>query len=129
MRNNIEQPTAVLLLRARHLSADGHDWEAEERAIALQRESCITAAEQLGAEVIAEYVEHGGAGSIAHRPRVRMMLDELRILRDVNYVIVDTADRLTRRVADWEEIRLELEAAGARLIVARELLDGREEAA
>lgn len=124
-----EQPAAVLFLRARHIGADGRDWEAEEHMIARQRDNCAKAAELLAADIIAEYVEHGGAGAVEHRPQVLMMLDELRVYRDAKFVIIDTMDRLARKVGDWRQIELELEAAGAELIVAQEILKERKEAA
>lgn len=129
MGTKIEQPAAVLFMRARHIGADGRDWQVEYHMIARQRDNCVKVAEALSAKVVAEYVEHGGAGGIEHRSPVLMMLDELRIYRDTNYVIIDTRDRLARKVADWRQIELELEAAGATLIVAQEFLQSRKEVA
>lgn len=109
---------AVIFLRARHRTADGNDRAAEERLIAAQRDRCMTAAAKLGADVIREYVEHGGTGSINKRPELRLMLEELRALHDVDYVIVTSMDRLCRKVADAEAIRFELDATGAELVMA-----------
>jgi DNA invertase Pin-like site-specific DNA recombinase len=46
------------------------------------------------------------------------MLDELHALRDADYVIVASIDRLTRMHADFNQVEFELEIAGAQLIIA-----------
>lgn len=118
MNTNSHQPTAVLFLRARHIGADGRDLEQENKLLAAQREQCRHMAASLGANVIREYAEHGGSGRLDTRPELRLMLDELRALRDVDYVIVTSADRLWRATSDADAIRFEIEAAGAHLVFA-----------
>lgn len=118
MHNNSTQATAVIFLRARFLGQDGRDHDQEQQMIAVQRVACEQAAEMLGAEVIREYVEYGGTGSIDTRPALRLMLDELRALRDATYIIVTHHDRLVRRTHDAVAISLEIEAADATLITA-----------
>lgn len=118
MNTNVNQPAAVLFLRARHIGADGRDRKQENNLLAAQREQCEGAAVRLGADIIREYVEHGGTGSIDTRPELRLMLDELRALRDVDYVITAGTDRLWRAKHDGEAIRFEIEAAGAHLLFA-----------
>jgi len=46
------------------------------------------------------------------------MLDELLALRDVQYVIVTSPDRLTRRADVMATILREIQAAGAELVTA-----------
>lgn len=117
--------TAIIFLRARYLGQGDRDREIELHMIAAQREACEQAAERLGAEIIREYVEYGGTSSIDKRPELRLLLDELRALRDVRYVIVTSPDRLARTMTDWTTIRFELEAAGAELIIASHTMSNR----
>lgn len=115
---NTKQKRAVIFLHARHLGLTGRDRDAENRMIADQRTRCLLMAAEQDAEVVREYVEHGGAGHIDNRPTVRLLLDELRALRDVDYVIITSYDRLARRGDDWARLDLEFEAAGAKLLIA-----------
>lgn len=115
---NTEPKRAVIFLRARHLGLTGRDHDAEQRMIAEQRDRCLLMAAEQDAEVVREYVEYGGAGHLDHRPTVRLLLDELRALRDVDYVIITSYDRLAGRREDWARLDLELEAAGATLLIA-----------
>ena len=118
MNTNVNQPAAVIFLRARHIGTDGRDREQEDTLIAAQRQQCRHLAASLGANVIREYAEHGGSGRLDTRPELRLMLDELRALRDVDYVIAAGTDRLWRANSDGEAIRFEIEAAGAHLVFA-----------
>ena len=115
-------PTAVVFLRARHLGQGGRDQEREQHLIAHQRAMCEQAGDALGAQIIREYVEFGGSGSIDKRPVLRLMLDELRALHDTTYLIVTSPDRLVRRTHDAAVISLELEAAGTELITAASVM-------
>ena len=117
--NNTSQTNAVMLLRARHLGGDDRQSRAMERAmIAAQRQQCRQAVDRLNAHLVREYVEYGGTGAIDKRPQLQLLLDELRMLRDVRYVIVSAGDRLTRQVSAWHAIQFELEAASAELVIA-----------
>lgn len=107
---------AVIFLRGRHGNV------ADQRQLAAERDTCYRAATHLGLVVIREYVEHGGTGQIQRRPGLRLLLEELRALRDAGYVVVTRLDHLARTQTDRRASELELEAAGARLIVASELL-------
>jgi DNA invertase Pin-like site-specific DNA recombinase len=121
MNTKTTQKRAVIFMRAREIGAFGlRDRMVERAMIEWQREQCREVAQQLNATVVRENEEHGGTGSIHKRPKLRLMLDELRALRDVDYVIVTRLDRLTRNFADWNQIRFELEAVGAELIIADE---------
>jgi len=103
-------------MRARHTNKTGRDADMEERMIAHQRAECERIARQLHATVIREYVEYGGTGSIAKRPQLRLMLDELLALHDVTYVITEKPDRIARQTNDLRTVHLELEASGATLV-------------
>lgn len=117
---------AVLFLRARHTAQDSNAREWEHQLIGHQRAVCEQAATVLDAKIIREYVEFGGAGSIEKRPTLRLMLDELRALRDTDYVIVASPDRLVRRTHDAAAISLELEAAGAELVTATNIIRNKD---
>ena len=111
-----------MYLRTRHPEQDSGDREIKRRMIAAQRAACEQAAEALKAKIIREYVEYGGTDGIDKRSELRLLLDELRALRDVRYVIVTHIDRLARTVTDWAAIRFELEAVGAELITAANVM-------
>jgi hypothetical protein len=117
VHNNATQPTAVTFLRARALGLNGPDHEREQQMIAWQRAACEQAAQQLGAQVIREYVEYGGTGRIDTRFVVRLMLNELYRRHDTTYLIVDKAERLGKPMTQ-AMISLKIQAAGAELIIA-----------
>src|SRR2546430_13256424 len=97
MNTKTTQKRTVIFMRAREIGAFGlRDRMVEHAMIEWQREQCHETAQQLNAEVVREYEEHGGTGRLDKRPQLRLMLDELRALRDVDYVIVTRLDRLTR---------------------------------
>lgn len=107
---------AVIFIRARHVGDNVR--EAEEWQIAAQRRICQETAQQLGVAVTGEYIEHGGTGSLERRPILRQMYAELLQRRDVAYVITTSVDRLARRTADLASIQLDIQAAGAELVLA-----------
>jgi DNA invertase Pin-like site-specific DNA recombinase len=121
MTNHQTNAQAILFLRTRPGSF-GFDPQAQQHQLAAQRDVCRQIADHLGLAVIREYAESGGTGPISRRPQLRLLLEELRTLRDASYVIVAHLDRLTRTMADCWTIELELEAAGAKLIIASQLL-------
>jgi DNA invertase Pin-like site-specific DNA recombinase len=113
-----------MFIRANNINIDGEQRQRYSRDLFIdqQRALCRHAARSLNATLIREYVEHGGTGKLATRLELRLMLDELRALRDVDYVIVTSPDRLARTITDWATIRFELEAAGTELIIATQML-------
>lgn len=107
MNSTVTQPKAVIFLREQ----------------GQEDESCKQTAEALGAQVIREYVDNSyssGADSIDERPTLRLMLDELHT-HDTQYVIVTGPDRLTRRVDVMAAILLEINTAGATLILSQKI--------
>lgn len=110
---------AVLFIRARHAGTD--EQAATEAQISAQRAAGQEAAQQLNAEIVHEYVEHGGTDRLERRPVVRQMLAELAQTRDIDYVITSGYDRLARRVSDLQDIEAGVEAAGAVLAIPGEL--------
>lgn len=115
-----ERATAVLFLHARPLGTDRQHDPLASAAIARQRSQVQMTAARLGAEVVREYVEYGGGGGIGHRAELRLMLEELRMLRDVDYLITSDPAALGRSRADQTAVAFELEAAGVQLVTAAE---------
>jgi DNA invertase Pin-like site-specific DNA recombinase len=108
---NAEVKTAVIFLRACRPNVNGG-----LDLIDVQRAQCMALAERLNATVIREYVEYGGTAMLDKRPELKLMLDELRALRDIDYIIAVDVDRLARRLDDWAAIDLELTTSGAKLV-------------
>src|SRR5579872_6801217 len=107
-------PTAVVYLR---VSSDGQMNKAhdpEGYSIPGQRESCQRHAEQLGARIVAEFVESGRSGTNTQRPALQDMLAKLPGLRPT-YVIFYDLSRVARD--DFDALRLlrEIEGNGSKL--------------
>lgn len=115
---------AAMFIRANNVNTNGEQRQRYSRDpfIDQQRALCRHAARALNATLIREYVEHGSSGKLTNRPELRLMLDELRALRNLDYLIVTTPDRLTRRTDDWTTITFELAAAGTELVIATQML-------
>jgi site-specific DNA recombinase len=114
---------AIIYLRvstARQASVGG---EVEGYSIPAQRAACCRKAEELGAEVVQEYVDAGASARSIDRPALLELLDRLNDERDVDYVIVHKVDRLARDRADDVTIGLTIHKAGAVLVSASEQID------
>jgi DNA invertase Pin-like site-specific DNA recombinase len=105
---------------ARQASTGG---ETEGYSIPAQREACPRKAEELGAEVVQEYVDAGASARSIDRPALQQLLDRLNDERDIDYVIVHKVDRLARDRADDVKIGLAIHKAGAILVSASEQID------
>src|SRR6185312_13299475 len=93
--------TAVLYLRVSTASQVQTDYDPEGISIPAQRLACQRKAEQMGAEVVAEYVEPGrSATTIEKRPVFQQMLERIKRDRDADYVIVYNLSRLNRNRVD-----------------------------
>ncbi len=107
-------PTAVVYLR---VSSDGQMNKAhdpEGYSIPGQREACLRHAAQLGAEVVAEYVEAGRSGTNTQRPALQDMLTKLPELRPT-YVIFYDLSRVARDDFDALWLLREIEGNGSKL--------------
>src|SRR5438105_11457729 len=104
---------AVIYLRVSTLKQASSGGEAEGYSIPAQRQACRRKAEELGAEVVDEYVDAGASARSADRPALQELLDRLRERRDVEYVICHKVDRLARNRADDVAIGLTIHKAGA----------------
>jgi site-specific DNA recombinase len=95
----------------------------EGYSLPAQREACIRKAEQLGADVIAEYLDRGESAKTTDRPELQRMLLRIRERRDVDYVILDKIDRFARNRRDDANLMFEMKAAGAQLVSVKENID------
>lgn len=95
---------------------------AEGFSIPAQREALQRKAIELGATVVAEFIDAGESAESADRPNLQRMLDYIEANR-VGYVIVLKVDRLARNRRDDVEITARILGAGARLASATENID------
>ena len=65
---------AVLYLRVSTAKQAKTDLDPEGLSLPAQRESCIRKAEELGAEVVDEYVDRGESAKTVDRPQFRKMV-------------------------------------------------------
>jgi DNA invertase Pin-like site-specific DNA recombinase len=97
--------------------------EPEGYSIPAQREACQAKATELGAEVIAEYVDRGESAKTADRPELKALLARLEEKRDLDVVIVHKVDRLARNRYDDATITYALHEAGVELVSVTENID------
>ena len=91
-------------------------------SIPAQREGNLRKAEQLGAVIVAEFVDAGESARKADRPELMRMIEYVKANR-VSYCIVNKVDRLARNRADDVAIHLALKEAGVMLVSATENID------
>ena len=87
---------AVIYLRVSTAEQAHGDGASEGYSIPAQRDACTRKAHDLGAEVVAEFVDRGESARSAARPGLQLMLGRLAEHKDVDYVIVHKIDRLAR---------------------------------
>ncbi len=114
--------TAVIYLRVSTKEQAERGGEAEGFSIPAQRDACIRKAEQLGGQVVEEFVDAGESARSSSRPDLQRMLTYLQ-QESVQYVIVHKVDRLARNRADDVEITLAIQKAGATLVSVSENID------
>ncbi|WP_414976542.1 recombinase family protein [Gordonia sp. (in: high G+C Gram-positive bacteria)] len=113
---------AVIYLRVSTKDQARRGGEAEGFSIPAQREACTRKAEQLGAEVTAEFIDAGESARSSARPELQRMLESISRY-PVDYVIVHKVDRLARNRFDDVTINLAIQKAGAKLISVTENID------
>ncbi|MHB1171803.1 MAG: recombinase family protein [Lacisediminihabitans sp.] len=91
-------------------------------SIPAQREADKQHVHQLGALVVAEFVERGRSGRSTDRPELQRMLEYVS-LRQIDYAIVHKVDRLARNRADDATITSALRSAGVRPVSSTEGID------
>jgi site-specific DNA recombinase len=123
MPNQESKKRAIIYLRVSTTEQVHTDFDADGYSIRAQREACRRIADQLGANVIDEYVDRGESAKSAARPALQEMLRRLRAEADVDYVIVHKVDRLARSREDDISIAIAIRKAGAQLVSATENID------
>ena len=113
---------AVIYLRVSTLKQAQTD-DADGYSLPAQQEACMRKAAQLGVEVVEIYIDRGESAKTAERPEFQRMLNRIRHLRDIDYVIVDKIDRFARNRRDDANILFELRVAGTQLISVKENID------
>jgi site-specific DNA recombinase len=115
-------PRALLYLRVSTKEQAEMGGQEEGFSIPAQREACRRKAEQLGAEVIDEFVDRGESARSANRPQLQRLLAYVAKFA-VDYVIVHKVDRLARNRVDDVQINLAFKQAGAQLVSVTENID------
>lgn len=118
----VASKTAVIYLR---VSTDkqvrtAHD--PEGYSLPVQREACTRYAAQLGARVVAEFVEPGRSGTSTNRPALQEMLKALPELRP-DYAIFYDLSRAARDDFDALWLLREIESHGTKLESTLERID------
>ena len=114
--------TAVIYLRVSSLGQVNKGFDPEGYSIPAQREACRHYADQLGAQVIREYVEPGKSGTTTKRPALQKMLAELGELHP-DYAIFYDLSRVARDDFDALWLLREITAAGCKLESTLERID------
>jgi site-specific DNA recombinase len=115
---------AVLYLRVSSKGQVNTDYDPEGLSIPAQRSSCVRKAEQMGLNVVSEYVEPGkSATEMTRRVAFQQMLERIRREKDIDYVIVYELSRLTRNRTDDAIVMADLKKRGVTLISATESID------
>ena len=115
---------AVLYLRVSSQSQVNTDYDPEGLSIPAQRTSCERKAEQMGLDIIREYVEPGrSATRMDQRPVFQSMLDDIKNERDVDYVLVYKLSRMNRNRVDDALVLVNLRKYKVTLVSATESID------
>jgi site-specific DNA recombinase len=114
---------AVSYLRVSTSSQAETDFDAEGYSIPAQREAHQREAGRLGAVIVAEFVDIGESAKTADRPELQTMLEFVRELGCISYVIVHKVDRLARSREDDVAINIAIRHAGAQLVSCTENID------
>ena len=114
-------PRAALYLRVSSPRQVKTDYDPEGLSLPSQREHCQRKARELGAEIVREYIEPGvSAKSLIHRKAFKQMIEDIRELRDIDYVIVWSISRWARNQEDHWTARGLVKRVGAKLISVKE---------
>ncbi len=116
------QSLAVIYLRVSTKEQAEKGGLAEGYSIPAQREALERKAKDLGAVVVAEFVDAGESAKSADRPNLQRMLAHIEQTK-VDYVIVHKVDRLARNRKDDVDINVRIVSAGAKLVSATENID------
>ncbi len=117
MSQDVRAKRAVLYLRVSSRGQVETDYDPEGNSIPAQRKACQRRAEELGMEVVDEYVEPGKSGmTVDGRPKFLEMMARIRNEKDVGAIIVYARSRMHRDTADAAITRRELKKLGVQLV-------------
>jgi DNA invertase Pin-like site-specific DNA recombinase len=110
---------AVLFIRVNHRGVGS----PQTAAMLAERQRAIgqTVADQLGAHIVREYIDSGGAVRVEDRAELQTMLADLADMGTIDYVIASDQSRLSRNAADYIQILHAVQTAGA-LIATPEIV-------
>jgi site-specific DNA recombinase len=95
----------------------------EGLSLPTQRDACRRKAEELGAEIVGEYIERQSAKSAAKMEKQKLMLADLGTRGDIDYVITLKVERFSRNRFDEAIVGQALDALGVELASATESID------
>jgi site-specific DNA recombinase len=114
----------VLYLRVSSKRQVNTDYDPEGISLPAQRDACLRKAQQLGLEVVDEYVEPGQSGrEMTKRVAFQQMLERIRNQRDIDHVMVYKLSRMNRNRIDDAFVLTELRQRNVSLISATENID------
>ncbi|MBX7268830.1 recombinase family protein [Micromonospora sp. Llam7] len=114
---------AVSYLRVSTRAQTETDYNEDGLSLAAQREANQRKADQLGAVIVAEFMDKAESAKAADRPELQAMLQFVRELGNISYVIVDKVDRLARNREDDVLINIAVRQAGAQFVSSKENID------
>lgn len=115
---------AVVYLRVSSSGQVNTDYDPEGISIPAQRVACVRKIDQLGLNIVGEYVEPGrSATEITKRIKFQEMLARIRQDKDVDFVIVYKLSRFARNRIDDAVVMADLQKRGVTLISATEQID------
>lgn len=97
--------------------------DADGYSLPAQKEACYRKAAELGAEVIAEYIDRGESAKTVDRRQFQAMIARIKAEKDADYVIVHKIDRANRNSLEELQMDLEIRNTGAELISVMEHID------
>jgi site-specific DNA recombinase len=117
----VPRARAAVYLRVSSPGQVRTDYDPEGLSLPAQRTACERKVGAIGAEVAREYVEPGvSGGDLVKRKAFRQMIDDIRELRDIDYVVVWSVSRWARNQEDHWTARGLINRAGAKLISVKE---------
>ncbi|GAA2170500.1 hypothetical protein GCM10010403_49230 [Glycomyces rutgersensis] len=117
MSESNKKKRAVLYLRVSSRGQVDTDYDPEGNSIPAQRKACLRKAEELGMEVVGEYVEPGrSAMTVDGRPKFQEMMARVRNSKDVDAIVVYARSRMHRDTTDAAITRRELRKLGVQLV-------------